>query len=88
MFSDIPGEKYFSAMEPLTVLDKIGIEKTAEEKKDVDKQIIEVVKTIKPIGIDSTIKKAQVKKQIIYEFADSRAAQGYRKLTENIAGMI
>lgn len=47
MFSDIPGEKYFSAMEPLTVLNKTGIEKTAEEKKDIDKKIVDFVKTIK-----------------------------------------
>ena len=75
----------------------LGILPTMFDKRTtVSQQAYEAVKmkfsskcnVFEPIGIDSTIKKAQVKKQIIYEFADSRAAQGYRKLTENIAGMI
>ena len=42
-------EKYFSALEPLTLLNKDGIEKTAEEKKyEVDKKIMDFIKTIKP----------------------------------------
>lgn len=41
-----------------------------------------------PIGVDSTVKKAQIKKQIIYEFAESRAAQGYRSLTQELIGML
>ena len=75
----------------------LGILPTMFDKRTtVSQQAYEAVKmkfsskcnVFEPIGIDSTIKKAQVKKQIIYEFADSRAAQGYKKLTENIAGMI
>lgn len=41
-----------------------------------------------PIGVDSTVKKAQIKKQIIYEFTESRAAQGYRSLTQELIGML
>ncbi len=41
-----------------------------------------------PIGIDSTIKKAQVKKQFIYEFPNSRAAEQYKGLTKDILGRI
>jgi chromosome partitioning protein len=48
----------------------------------------EKCRVFEPIGIDSTVKKAQVKKQIIYAFTDSRAAEGYRKLTSELAGMI
>jgi len=41
-----------------------------------------------PIGVDSTVKKAQIKKQLIYDFAESRAAEGYKNLTENLIGII
>jgi hypothetical protein len=42
-------EKYLDIYEPATVLDKNGIEKTAEEKKDkVDKRVLDVVKSLKP----------------------------------------
>ncbi len=47
-----------------------------------------VCRIFEPIGIDSTVKKAQVKRQIIYEFADSRAAQGYKQLSNELLGMI
>ena len=53
-----------------------------------EKQFGEKCRVFEPIGIDSTVKKAQVKKQIIYAFTDSRAADGYRKLTSELAGMI
>ena len=75
----------------------LGIVPTMFDKRTtVSQQAYEAIKTkfvskcrvFEPIGVDSTIKKAQVKKQIIYEFAESRAAEGYRNLTENIAGMI
>ncbi len=42
-------EKYFDSLEPITVLNKDGIEKTAEEKKkQVDSQIMDFIKGIKP----------------------------------------
>lgn len=42
-------EKYFAALEPITVLNRDGIEKTAEEKKkQVDSQIMDFIKGIKP----------------------------------------
>lgn len=41
-------EKYVDAMEMPQLLDRSGIEKTAEEKKDVDKKIIDFIKTIRP----------------------------------------
>ena len=42
-------EKYLDIYEPATVLDKNGIEKTAEEKKEkVDKRVLDVVKSLKP----------------------------------------
>ena len=45
-------------------------------------------RVFEPIGVDSTVKKAQIKKQIIYEFAESRAALGYRKLTQDLIGLL
>ena len=54
----------------------------------IKKMFGEKCRVFEPIGIDSTVKKAQVKKQIIYAFADSRAADGYKKLTSELAGMI
>ena len=42
-------EKYFDSLEPITVLNRDGIEKTAEEKKkQVDSQIMDFIKGIKP----------------------------------------
>jgi chromosome partitioning protein len=75
----------------------LGILPTMFDKRTtVSQQALEAVKIkfsekckiFEPIGVDSNIKKAQVKKQIIYEFAESRAAENYRTLTENIAGLI
>ena len=74
----------------------LGIVPTMYDKRTtVSQQAYEAVRTkfsgkcrvFDPIGVDSTIKKAQVKKQIIYDFAESRAADGYKKLTANILGM-
>ncbi len=75
----------------------LGILPTMFDKRTtVSQQALEAVKKkyastcriFDPIGIDSTVKKAQVKKQIIYEFAESRAAIGYTQLSKEIAGMI
>ena len=42
-------EKYFDSLEPITVLNRDGIEKTAEEKKkQVDSQVMDFIKGIKP----------------------------------------
>ena len=42
-------EKYLDTYEPAVLLDKNGIEKTAEEKKDkVDKKVLDVIKTLRP----------------------------------------
>ena len=74
----------------------LGILPTMYDKRTtVSQQAYEAIKTVykdrcrvfEPIGVDSTIKKAQIKKQIIYEFADSRAAQGYKQFTQELIGM-
>ena len=67
-----------------------------DKRTTVSQQALEAVKSkfsdkcriFDPIGIDNTIKKAQIKKQIIYEFPNSRAADGYRNLTREMIGMI
>ncbi len=75
----------------------LGILPTMFDKRTtVSQQAFEAVKMkfgdrckiFEPIGIDSTVKKAQVKKQIIYSFSESRAAESYRKLAGELAGMI
>jgi chromosome partitioning protein len=75
----------------------LGILPTMYDKRTtVSQQAYEAVKArfggqcriFDPIGVDSTVRKAQVKKQIIYEFTDSRAAVGYRQLTTDLLGMI
>lgn len=75
----------------------LGILPTMFDKRTtVSQQSYEAIKKIfgpkckvfEPIGVDSTIKKAQVKKQIIYDFAESRAADGYRKLTHDLTEII
>jgi chromosome partitioning protein len=75
----------------------IGILPTMFDKRTtVSQQAYEAVKQIfkkkcrifEPIGIDSCIKKAQVKKQIIYEFSESRAAENYKNLTKELIGML
>jgi chromosome partitioning protein len=74
----------------------LGILPTMFDKRTiVSQQAFEAIKkkfgdkcrVFEPIGVDSTVKKAQVKKQIIYAFTDSRAAEGYKKLTAELAGM-
>lgn len=53
----------------------------------IKKRFSDKCRVFEPIGVDSTVKKAQVKKQIIYAFSESRAAEGYKKLTAELAGM-
>jgi chromosome partitioning protein len=71
----------------------LGILPTMHDKRAiVSQQALAAVKTkfekvckiFEPIGIDSTVKKAQVKRQLIYDFPESRAAQGYKALTTSI----
>ncbi len=75
----------------------LGVLPTMFDKRTtISNQALEAVKHLygskcrifEPIGIDSTIKKAQVKKQIIYAFTDSRAAEGYKNFTGQLVGMI
>jgi chromosome partitioning protein len=75
----------------------LGIVPTMFDRRTtVSQQAYEAIKTkysgkckiFEPISVDSTIKKAQVKKQIIYDFVESRAGAGYKLLTENLVGMI
>lgn len=75
----------------------IGILPTMFDKRTiVSQQAYEAVKKIfsskcrvfDPIGVDSSIKKAQVKKQIIYDISESRAAESYKNLTSELVGMI
>lgn len=54
----------------------------------IKKKFGPVCRIFEPIGVDSTVKKAQVKRQIIYEFTDSRAAQGYKQLSNELLGII
>lgn len=42
-------EKYFASLEPITVLDSLGIEKTAQEKKtEVTQELMDFIKGLKP----------------------------------------
>jgi len=41
-----------------------------------------------PIGIDSAVKKAQIKRQLIYDVSGSRAADSYKQLTQALMEMI
>ena len=75
----------------------LGIVPTMFDKRTtVSQQAYEAIKTkfsgkckvFDPIGIDSVVKKAQVKKQIIYDFTESRAAESYKKLTSNLVDML
>lgn len=62
----------------------------------VAQQALEAVKTkfggkckiFEPIGVDSTVKKAQIQKQLIYDMSGSRAAQSYKKITNELARML
>lgn len=42
------------------------------------------IRIFNPIGIDATVKKAQIKKQLIFDFPQSRAASQYQDLTQEI----
>ena len=78
-------------------IDVLGILPTMFDKRTmVAQSALEMVKKLfadkctifEPIPIDSTVKKAQVKRQIIYEFETSKAAVAYRTLTEQVIGVI
>lgn len=76
----------------------IGILPTMFDRRTtVSSQALEAVKAkfgdrtkiFDPIPIDSTVKKAQVKRQVIYEFlGDSRAANAYKALSDELVGMM
>lgn len=45
-------------------------------------------KIFEPIAIDSAVKKAQIKRQLIYDMSGSRAAASYKQLTEELVEMV
>lgn len=45
-------------------------------------------KVFDPIGLDSTIKKAQIKRQLIYDFVNSKAAQNYKKFSHELTELM
>lgn len=75
----------------------LGILPTMYDKRTtVSAQALEAIKTkfgssyrvFDPIGIDAIIKKAQVKRQFIFDFDESRAADQYKKLTDKILELV
>ena len=75
----------------------LGILPTMFDKRTVvSQQALEAVKTkfgdrckiFAPIGMDSSIKKAQIKRQLIYDVPGSRAAASYSQLTKELKEMI
>lgn len=58
-----------------------------EAYEAIRKKFGDTCRIFDPIGVDSAVKRAQVKKQIIYALPGSRAAEGYKKLTAELAGM-
>jgi len=71
----------------------LGILPTMFDKRiSLSAQALEAIKRkfgksytiFEPIGIDATVKKAQVKRKFIYSFPQSRAAQQYQNLTGKI----
>lgn len=72
----------------------LGILPTMFDKRTtVAQQALEAVqmkfgslcRVFEPIAIDSAVKKAQVKRQLIYSYTQSRAAQTYRSITQELA---
>jgi chromosome partitioning protein len=45
-------------------------------------------KVFEPIGLDTSVKKAQIQRQLIYEISGSRAAESYKKITNELARML
>jgi chromosome partitioning protein len=75
----------------------LGILPTMFDKRTiVSQQALEAVrmkfsdrcKVFEPIAVDSAVKKAQIKRQLIYDMSGSRAAQSYKQLTEELVGMV
>jgi chromosome partitioning protein len=75
----------------------LGILPTMFDKRTtVSQQALEAVKMkfgdrcriFAPIAVDAAIKKAQIKRQLIYDYKSSRAAQTYQQLSKELAGMI
>lgn len=54
----------------------------------VKKKFSDKCRVFEPVGLDASVKKAQIKKQTIYSYGSSRAAQSYRNLSEQIAEML
>lgn len=59
-----------------------------EALRAVQTKFADRCKVFEPIGIDSAVKKAQIKRQLIYEVAGSRAAESYKQLTQQLMEMI
>lgn len=54
----------------------------------VQKKFGDKCRVFEPVGLDAAVKKAQIKKQVIYSYAKSRAAETYKNLSEQIAEML
>jgi chromosome partitioning protein len=48
----------------------------------------ELCRVFNPIGIDAAVKKAQIKRQLIYDVSGSRAAEEYKQLTQELMELI
>lgn len=75
----------------------LGILPTMFDKRTtVSAQALEAVRAkfggqyrvFEPIGVDATIKKAQVKRQMIFDFPGSRAADQYSAFTDQVLGLV
>jgi chromosome partitioning protein len=75
----------------------LGILPTMFDKRTtISQQALEAVKMkfgslcqiFEPVAMDAAVKKAQIKRQLIYDVSGSRAAEAYRQLTKNLVGMI
>jgi chromosome partitioning protein len=67
-----------------------------DQRTTVAQQALKAVQTkfgslchvFEPIGLDTNVKKAQIKKQLIYDFKNSRAAHGYKQVTAQLARVL
>ena len=66
-----------------TIFDK-RISVSAQGLEAVKKAFEPNIRVFSPIGIDSNVKKAQIKKKLIYDFPQSRAAKQYSEMTQDI----
>lgn len=59
-----------------------------EALKAVQSKFGDRCKIFEPIGVDSSIRKAQVSRQLIYNMSGSRAAGSYKQLTQQLMEMM